>query len=152
MIALLSPYLIAAVAAWVVAQGLKYVIASIKSKNLSSNKRQLYLSGGMPSAHSATVISLLTVIGFENGPGSAIFGVTALFAVIVMYDAVMVRRSSGEQGTAIIALIREQKSKVPLPRAAKGHTPIEVFVGIIIGFIVGIIVYFATYYVTLRVS
>jgi len=148
----ISPYLIAAVTAWIVAQGLKYIIASVKSKNLSSNKRQLYLSGGMPSAHSATVIALLTVIGYRDGVGSALFGIAALFAAIVMYDAVMVRRSSGEQGTAIIALIREQKSKVSLPRAAKGHTPIEVFVGIIIGLIVGIIVYYATYYATLRVS
>ena len=43
-----------------------------------------------------------------------------------MYDAVMVRRSSGEQGTAIQELIKELKSKVIIPRAAKGHTPEEV--------------------------
>ncbi|TAL14362.1 divergent PAP2 family protein [Patescibacteria group bacterium] len=140
----ISPYLIAALVAWVVAQGLKYIIASIKAKNLSSNKRQLYLSGGMPSAHSATVIALLVVVGLRDGIGSGLFGLAALFAAIVMYDAVMVRRSSGEQGTAIIALIREQKSRVPLPRAAKGHTPIEVVVGVVIGFIVGIIVYYST--------
>ncbi|MDB5166856.1 MAG: putative integral rane protein [Candidatus Saccharibacteria bacterium] len=144
MILSVSPYLIAALAAWVVAQGLKYIIASAKSKNLSSNKRQLYLSGGMPSAHSATVVALLVVVGLKDGVSSGLFGLAALFAAIVMYDAVMVRRSSGEQGTAIIALIREQKSGVPLPRAAKGHTPIEVVVGVIIGFIVGIIVYYAT--------
>jgi acid phosphatase family membrane protein YuiD len=142
--AAISPYLIAAIAAWIVAQGLKYILASIKSKNLSSNKRQLYLSGGMPSAHSATVISLLVVIGMHAGINSAVFGLAALFAAVVMYDSVMVRRSSGEQGAAIIALIREQKSKVPLPRAAKGHTPIEVLVGAMIGLIVGIIVYFVT--------
>lgn len=145
MISSISPYLIAAIAAWVVAQGLKYVISSIKSKNLSSNKRQLYLSGGMPSAHSATVIALLVVIGFADGVDSALFGVAALFAAIVMYDAVMVRRSSGEQGAAVIALIREQKSKVPLPRAAKGHSPIEVLVGALIGAIVGLVVFLASF-------
>ncbi len=142
--AAISPYLIAAVAAWVVAQGLKYILASIKVKNLTSAKRQLYLSGGMPSAHSATVIALLVVIGMYNTVTSAIFGLAALFAAVVMYDAVMVRRSSGEQGTAIIALIREQKSQVPRPRAAKGHTPIEALAGAIIGLIVGIIVYYMT--------
>lgn len=142
--AAISPYLIAAVVAWVVAQGLKYILASIKSKNLSSNKRQLYLSGGMPSAHSATVIALLAVIGMQAGFDSAVFGIAALFAAIVMYDAVMVRRSSGEQGAAIIALIHEQKSKIPLPRVARGHSPAEVLVGAIIGLIVGIIVYYST--------
>ena len=137
----ISQYLIAAVIAWVVAQGLKYIISSIKSKNLSSNKRQLYLSGGMPSAHSATVVALLVVIGLHDGVGSAVFGVAALFAAVVMYDAVMVRRSSGEQGAAIVAIIREQSSKVALPRTAKGHSPTEVLVGALIGAIVGLVVY-----------
>jgi acid phosphatase family membrane protein YuiD len=145
MIAAISPYLIAAIGAWIVAQGLKYVLSSIKSKNLSSNKRQLYLSGGMPSAHSATVISLLVVIALADGIDTAIFGVMALFAAIVMYDAVMVRRSSGEQGAAVIALIREQKSKVPLPRAAKGHSPTEVLVGALIGAVVGLVVFLASF-------
>lgn len=143
----ISSYLIAAVIAWVIAQGLKYIVSSIKNKNLN-NKRQLYLSGGMPSAHSATVTALLVVIGLTDGVNSSVFGLAALFAAIVMYDAVMVRRSSGEQGAAIAALIKEQKSSVKLPRAAKGHSPIEVFVGVLIGFIVGLIVYWAT----LRVS
>lgn len=141
MTAAISAYLIAAILAWVVAQGLKYVIASIKSKNLSSNRRQLYLSGGMPSAHSATVVSLLVVIGLHDGVNTAVFGIAALFSAIVMYDAVMVRRSSGEQGVAITQLIKETKSAVRIPRAAKGHTPIEVVVGAVIGLLVGLVVY-----------
>jgi acid phosphatase family membrane protein YuiD len=141
MTAAISAYLIAAVLAWVVAQGLKYIIASIKSKNLSSNRRQLYLSGGMPSAHSATVVSLLLVIGLHDGVNTAVFGIAALFSAIVMYDAVMVRRSSGEQGEAITQLIKETKSTVRIPRAAKGHTPIEVVVGAVIGLLVGLVVY-----------
>jgi len=141
----ISPYIIAALAAWVVAQGLKYVLASIKSKDLSSNKRQLYLSGGMPSAHSATAVALLVVIGLADGIDSAIFGLAALFTAVVMYDAMMVRRSSGEQGAAVIALIREQKSKVTIPRAAKGHSPIEVLAGALIGVAIGCVVYFVTF-------
>lgn len=145
MITAISPYLIAAVVAWIVAQGLKYILSSIKSKDLSTNKRQLYLSGGMPSAHSATVISLLVVVGMRDGIDSAVFGIVALFAAIVMYDAVMVRRSSGEQGAALIQLIKEAKNKIKIPRVAKGHTPMEVVVGAVIGFIVGIMVFFATF-------
>ncbi len=144
MLLSISPYLLAALAAWVVAQGLKYIISSIKSKNLSSSRRQLYLSGGMPSAHSATVIALLVVIGYKDGIGSALFGLAALFAAIVMYDAVMVRRSSGEQGAALVALILAQKNKTILPRVAKGHSPAEVLVGAAVGLIVGVVVYYAT--------
>lgn len=92
----------------------------------------------MPSAHSATVIALLTVIGGIEGVGSALFALAALFSAIVMYDAVMVRRSSGEQGEALLALLAGQKKPlVRLPRVAKGHTPLEVVVGAVVGFLVG---------------
>lgn len=141
---MLSPYLIAVIVGWVVAQGLKYVFAVLKSKDMIGNLRQLYLSGNMPSAHSATVVALATVIGLIDGIDSAIFALAALFAGVVMYDAIMVRRSSGEQGMALQQLIGELKSKVLLPRAAKGHTPVEVLAGMIIGIIVGFVVFIAT--------
>lgn len=138
-----SPYLLAILVGWIVAQGLKYVIIATKEKSLS-NIRHLYLSGDMPSAHSTTVIALLMVIALKDGIGSGLFGLAMLFAAIVMYDAMMVRRSTGEQGEAIQALIREQKSKVPFPRAARGHTPLEVSAGAVLGVFVGYIVFLAT--------
>lgn len=138
---MLSPYLIAIAAAWVVAQGAKYVIKAVREGSLR-HIRQLYLSGSMPSAHSASVTALLVTVAWFDGVHTAVFAVAALFAAIVMYDAVMVRRSSGEQGLAIHALLREQKSKVALPRVAKGHTPLEVVVGALLGVIVGILVAF----------
>lgn len=140
---ILSPYLLAIAVGWIVAQGMKYVISVIKTGRVDQ-VRQLYLSGNMPSAHTATVMSLVTVIAFKDGIDTAIFAVAALFASIVMYDAMMVRRSSGEQGMAIQALIKETKSKVPLPRSAKGHTPVEVLAGAALGVVIGLIVFFAT--------
>lgn len=139
----ISPYLIAIVAGWIAAQGAKYLLIAIKKRSLS-DIRQLYLSGNMPSAHSATTIALVTVIGLRDGLQSGLFAVAALLAGIVMYDAMMVRRSSGEQGEAIQKLIKEQKSKVALPRAAKGHTPVEVAVGAVLGAVVGLVVFLAT--------
>lgn len=146
---ILSPYIIAGLAGWVVSQLGKYVVASIKAGRLASY-RQLYLSGHMPSAHSATVIAVLVVIGLKDGIGSGLFGLALVFASVVLYDAMMVRRSSGEQGIAITALITELeeekklKNKVPLPRVALGHTPLEVAVGSLLGFAVGVAVYFLT--------
>ena len=125
---LISPYIIAIILGWVVAQGLKYIIIAVKDKTLNG-LRHLYLSGNMPSAHSATVAALLTVIALKDGVDSGLFGLATLFAAIVMYDAMMVLRSSGEQVYAIQQLIREQKSKVKIPRVAKGHEPLEVAVG-----------------------
>lgn len=140
---ILSPYLLSAAIAWLVAQGLKYLTLSIKSHSFM-DLRQLYLSGNMPSAHSATSVALLVVIAGKDGIDSAIFGLAALFTAVVMYDAVMVRRSSGEQGKAILALLAQQKSTITKPRVAKGHTPIEVVAGAVVGAIVGFVVFLAT--------
>lgn len=141
---LLSPYILAAAFSWVVAQGLKYIFATVKGKKLGS-LRQLYLSGGMPSAHSASVVALLVVIGFKDGIDSAVFGLALLFAAVVMYDAIMVRRSSGEQGIALRWLFHELKLTPAVAfRTAKGHTPTEVLGGIVVGLAVGLVVYFAT--------
>jgi acid phosphatase family membrane protein YuiD len=139
----ISPYLLAIATGWVVAQGLKYVFALIKTRHIGS-LRQLYTSGNMPSAHTASVVALTTVIALIDGVGSGLFGLAFLFAAIVMYDAVMVRRSSGEQGLAIQELIKLGKSKIALPRSAKGHTPTEVLAGLVLGIIIGLVVFFAT--------
>ncbi len=138
--AIISPYIIAGILGWVIAQSVKYLIISAKHRRLVS-LRQLYGSGNMPSAHSATVIAVLTVIGLIDGVGSGLFGLATVFASVVLYDAMMVRRSSGEQGASLTALIKEQKSTVRLPRVAKGHTPLEVLVGSILGLAVGAAVY-----------
>ena len=143
MDAITSPYLIVVVLGWIAAQGLKYVFAVIKTKRIG-NFRQFYTSGNMPSSHTACVVGLATVIGFTEGVGSAIFGLAFLFAMIVMYDAVMVRRSSGEQGLAIQELIKLGKAKIVLPRSAKGHTPLEVAVGGMLGLVLGLVVFLAT--------
>lgn len=140
---MLSPYLIAIVIAWIVAQGGKFLIASVVRRG-TVDVRQLYQSGNMPSAHTATVIALMTVVGLIDGIESNIFAVSTLLAAVVMYDAVMVRRSTGEQGVAIQALIKEQKSKVRLPRAAKGHEPLEVAAGALVGLLTGLLVFLVT--------
>lgn len=136
---ILSPYIIAAGVGWVVAQFTKYVVASVRGRKIASF-RQLYLSGHMPSAHSATTVALLVVIGFKDGVGSGLFGLALVFTAVVLYDAMMVRRSSGEQGVSLTALLKEQNSKVALPRVAMGHTPIEVAVGSLVGALVGLAV------------
>lgn len=139
----LSPYIVAVIIAWIVAQGTKYLVHAVKTRSLTAF-RQLYISGNMPSSHSATTVALATVVGLRDGTGSAVFAVAVLFAAIVMYDAVMVRRSSGEQGAAIGTLLRELKSKIAPPRTAKGHEPLEVIVGALLGLAIGFGVFLIT--------
>lgn len=138
-----SPYIIAIIAAWFIAHLIKYVIARRRGTQVDLT-RQLFISGGMPSSHAATSVALWTVILLIDGPFSGLFGLATLFVLIVTYDAMKVRRSSGEQGEAIAQLIHETKSKVPIPRAARGHTPLEVLAGEILGVAIGLVVFFLT--------
>ena len=143
MFGLLSPYILTILVAWLGAHAIKYVISAVhrEKRNLRAH---LFISGGMPSSHSATVTAMAMIIALRDGIASGLFGIAALFALIVMYDAMKVRRSSGEQGIAIRQLIKETKSKINLPRVAMGHTPLEVSLGASLGLIVGVIVFFAT--------
>lgn len=139
----ISPYLIAIIVAWLLAHVIKYAIATYQGKRLDLT-HQLFISGGMPSSHAATVVAVWMVILLRDGAQSGLFGLATLFVLIVAYDSVKVRRSSGEQGAAIQELIREQHSKVAMPRAAKGHTPLEVLAGTILGVLIGYVVFLAT--------
>ena len=141
----ISPYLLTIIVSWIIAQGAKYLVVAIKNRSLA-NFRQLYLSGNMPSAHSATVMSMATIVGLINGLDSALCGIALMVAAVVMYDAIMVRRSVGEQGLAIQELIKaaQHNDRVAIPRSAKGHTPLEVLVGAFIGVLIGCVVFIAT--------
>ncbi len=132
----LSPYLIAIVATWVIAHLIKYVIDDM-SRNPTTKREKVFRSGGMPSAHTATAVALWMVILVKDGWSSGLFGLSTLTLLIIMHDAVRVRRASGEQGEAIALLIDETKSKVPHPIAPKGHTVTEVTVGALLGVIIG---------------
>lgn len=139
MLDVLSPYIVAGLVAWLLAQGIKVLVATIKKQG---SWRNVYLSGGMPSAHSATVSAVLIIIGITEGAQSVTFGVAALLSAIVVYDSVKLRRSSGEQGEAIAALIKESKSRVQVPRISYGHTPLEALVGVALGAVVAVVINF----------
>jgi acid phosphatase family membrane protein YuiD len=137
----ISPYVIAIVVGWTLSQLIKSIIGLFRNKYMGL-RSIMFVSGGMPSSHSATMMAVWTVILLNDGVGSGLFGLASVVALIVLYDAVKVRRSSGEQGVALLALMKEQKSIVPTPRVAMGHTPIEVLAGSFLGILVGICTFY----------
>ena len=129
-------YLLAPVLGFMTAQTLKYVLASKREKNW----RQFFRSGSMPSSHTAVVVSLATVI-YAHAGFSELFAVVAVLTMITVYDALVARRSIGEQGTALVRLLEKSPfAKDPLPKIALGHKPKEVLVGGGLGLALGIIV------------
>jgi acid phosphatase family membrane protein YuiD len=128
----LSKYLVAVVAAWLVANLAKMLVDAVRNKKI--NRRSVLSTGGMPSTHTAPVVALTTVVGLVDGVGSVAFAIVLVLAIITMTDAVKVRRAVGEQGKALEKLLPKNK---PKPYRAAGHKLTEVIVGALIGVIVG---------------
>lgn len=134
-----SAYFIAAGLAFTLAQVIKYLLNRTAKDN--SGWRQLYMSGRMPSGHTATMAALATVVAVRDGVESGLFAVTAVIAIITAYDAMMSRRSAGEQGLALRKLLEKSIfAKDPLPYVALGHKPLEVLAGGILGISIGLVV------------
>lgn len=100
--------------------------------------RMFTTTGGMPSSHSAGVMSLSMIVGFINGFDSTIFAVALGNAFIVMYDAAGIRRASGRMAACLNKMMDDfYKHDVQAVgeklKELLGHTPFEVFAGALLG-------------------
>ena len=66
----------------------------------------------MPSSHSATVCALTTAAALEYGAGSFEFAVSFVLAMVVMYDAIGVRRETGKQAKLLNSILMENPLKL----------------------------------------
>lgn len=135
--------LIVAILCWVTAQVLKTLFVLISSKELKLER--LTGAGGMPSAHSASVCGLTLAVAKTAGMNSPEFAIAFLFAVVVMYDAMGVRRAAGEQAKVLNGMVRKRQEeplssgKISL-KESLGHTPLEVVAGALLGILIAILV------------
>ncbi|MDE7444533.1 MAG: divergent PAP2 family protein [Lachnospiraceae bacterium] len=135
---------VSAVIGWLVAQVLKTLIHFILTKKLVAER--MVGSGGMPSSHSATVCALATATGIQYGGGGFEFAVTVMLAIIVMYDAMGVRRETGKQGQVLNEMLEvftnmgKQISAEAKLKEFVGHTPLQVLMGAILGIAIAVIV------------
>ena len=140
-------YIVVSFIAWVLAQVFKHAVRLLgKNRRIFSkqSRHTIMLSGGMPSAHSATVIALATSIGLHEGWNSAIFALASVLAAVVVYDAVMVRYSSGQQGDALNGLLEKSGNGEDLIDVAHGHTVLEAIAGVLLGCVVAFVAFFTT--------
>ncbi len=134
-------YIIVPFFTWVAIQIFKVIWDLVTTKKF--NFKRVLGAGGMPSAHSAVVIALTTMVGRSQGTTSPMFGIALIFSLVVMYDATGVRREAGKQAHLLNEIINTPGlSQVQVKEKlveALGHTPIQVFVGALVGFIIGMI-------------
>lgn len=136
MIDWLSIYILAPISGWFLAHVVKFAIQVYRSGGKNIDPKVFFESGGMPSSHTAIMVSTLTVLGVREGVGSAVFGLAAALTAVVVYDALNVRRSVGEQGDVLSEVATKSNVKRTF-LISRGHTPTEVVAGAVLGLLVG---------------
>ena len=147
--------LMAVLLSWFTAQALKVVFVLITNRKF--DLQRFVGSGGMPSSHSSLVMTLVVMVARADGISSTTFALALAFAVIVMYDAMGVRRAAGEQAKVLNKIVFQWgdvvKKDSPEKESSKkadsseelakkelkeflGHTPLEVLGGALLGILI----------------
>jgi hypothetical protein len=139
---MVSPVLWLSVAAWAIAQVLKFLISLVVYRKF--DLKYLTTGGGMPSSHSALVCACAISTGASVGFDSPVFAVATVVAFIVMYDAAHVRKETGEQAKILNYMMQNWAEGKPdlFSEDLKeliGHTPFQVAMGALLGVAVGAI-------------
>jgi acid phosphatase family membrane protein YuiD len=123
---------------WFLSQAVKMIICSIKKE-----QKNMFASGGMPSAHTAVVLALVVRLFFTEGFGSPAFAVAFIYMIITMFDAANVRLMTGYQSIEINRLMRDlykdKPEEIKELEVIKGHTYAEIVVGAAIGILVTVV-------------
>ena len=144
-----NQFFVVGLSSWALAQVLKTIIHVALYKKFELER--LFGDGGMPSGHSATVVSVATMSALVYGLGSFEFAIAATLAIIVCHDAMGVRLETGKQATIIIEMMEllEVMTKKDLPETKLkefvGHTPLQVVAGSIIGVANACFMYFVVF-------
>lgn len=140
---LTNQVLICGLVAWWLAQFLKVPIQYLVDRKW--NWALMFSSGGMPSSHSALMVSTTLAIGLYSGFDTPTFAIAVAMSMIVIYDAAGVRRQAGLQAEKLNILIQELFSGHPvseeLLKEVIGHTPRQVVAGIMLGFMVTLVIW-----------
>lgn len=135
--------LVSGLISWMLAQTLKIPIEYWQKHRW--NWALFFSAGGMPSSHSALMISTMISIGLWYGFGTPAFALAAAITMVVVYDATGIRRQAGFHAQKINRLIEELFSGHPISEKqlieVLGHTPKQVVAGTLLGLAVAIIVW-----------
>ena len=140
-----DPVFLSTLMSWLTAQVIKTLIEIFRLRLRSSKAmltHMLWRTGGMPSSHSAVVASLATAVGFTQGVESPLFVSLLFYGLLVIRDALGVRRSAGLQARLLNSIGRfletEQGYEFRPVKEIHGHTFSEVSVGILLGFFIAV--------------
>lgn len=139
------PWFMSAFVAGGAAQFLKFLLASFRARR--PQWRELVTSGGMPSGHSALVSSLAFAIGITDGFDAPYAMIAVGFGLIVLVDAVTLRREAGEHARLLNKIVKhlnnvneEERIEAERLQESLGHSRREMIAGVLFGALVAFVV------------
>lgn len=118
-------YVLAPFIGWFISGCLKF---SINFFRYGSEAKNRIGNGGFPSTHTTIITTPVMLIGFKEGFTSSIFGLGCAVAVIVIIDAVGLRKAIGRHAVSLNSM----NSSLKL-RESMGHNKFEVLGGLVLG-------------------
>ncbi|KAL2468932.1 Acid phosphatase/vanadium-dependent haloperoxidase-related protein [Forsythia ovata] len=136
-----NPTFVSGIFAWAIAQSMKIFLNFCVERKWDF--RIMFASGGMPSSHSALCTALTTSVAICHGVADSLFPVCLGFSLIVMYDAIGVRRHAGMQAEVLNLIVEDLFQGHPISqrklKELLGHTPSQVLAGALLGIVVACI-------------
>jgi hypothetical protein len=119
----------------VAAQVLKVAVELLRHRRW--RPRLVVANGGMPSSHTATVVTLAVLVGDQAGVHAPVFSLVVVFAVYVVFEATGLRQEVGHQARLLNDLVETLRRTHQLDatdlREFVGHTWGEVAGGALCG-------------------
>lgn len=119
-------YVLAPFTAWFASGTIKFLCNAWRFGAAEAWSRRGY--GGIPSTHTATVTAPVVLIWLREGWRSPALSVALAVALIVIFDAMALRKEIGKHAAALNSISpgRDLRERI-------GHTPVEVGCGILVG-------------------
>ena len=136
---------------WFAAQILKIFTRGFKHKKFDI-PNILFGTGGMPSSHTAAVISMAVATAVVFSPASFEFAIAGVLSMIVMRDAMGVRREVSKQAAIINKLVidvinaENNENREKRLKELVGHTPLQVWAGCALGIVVPLLLQFIPFF------
>jgi acid phosphatase family membrane protein YuiD len=124
--------------AWLLSQGVKALINLWRNRTMNL-LQAIFATGGMPSAHAASVSALTAAIFLHEGISTA-FTVSVILMFVTLRDAVGVRLAAGEQARVVNELVVKLNLAHPALHVDHGHTTTQVVVGVVVGVVAALVV------------
>lgn len=134
---------VASLASGLLAQLLKVIVGLRRTRRLRFER--ILDTGGMPSSHTALVTTLTIGVALHSGLDSAMFSLTLIFSMYIVFEAAGLRQEVGKQARVLNELVDDLLETHHLNtsrlKELVGHTWAEVSVGFLVGLLVALVAY-----------